>query len=81
MGQGEAGAGHGPSRGNKGCQLPAEGLTVLEVEVVRCLGRPEAHGVDNVVPIARHRSVIGHGQHYLQRVPESEAGQAAGVLP
>lgn len=81
MGQDEAGAGHGPSRGNKGCQLPAEGLTILEVEVVRCLGRPEAHGVDDVVPIAGHRSVIGHSQHYLQRVPESEAGQAARVQP
>lgn len=81
MGQNETGAGHGPSRGNKGCQLPAEGLTVLEVEVIRCLSRPEAHGVDNVVSIARHRSVIGHGQHYLQGATGSEAAQAVRVQP
>lgn len=81
MDWGEAGAGHGPGRGNQGCQLPAEGLTVLEVEVIGCLGRPEAHGVDNVVPIARHGCVVGHGQHDLQGAPESEAGQAARGQP
>lgn len=81
MDLGEAGAGHEPGRANQGCQLPAEGLTVFEVEVIRCLGRPETHGVDNVVSITRHRGVVGHSQHYLQEAAESETGQAAGVQP
>lgn len=42
------------------------GLTVLEVEVIGGLGRPQAHGVDDVVAIARHWRVVGHGQHHLQ---------------
>lgn len=40
-------------------------LTVLQLEVIGCLGRPEPHGVDGVVLIPRHWGVIGHGEYHL----------------
>lgn len=42
-----------------------EGRTVLQPEVIGRLGRPQPHGIDRVVLIAGHWSVIGHGEHHL----------------
>lgn len=42
-------------------------LTLLEVEVVWCLGRPESHGVHSVVLVSRHWSVVRHGKDNLKR--------------
>lgn len=40
-------------------------LTVFEVKFTGSLGRPESHGVNDVVPVARNRSVIGQSQNHL----------------
>ena len=57
------------SRGEFGRSHPTEirgsERTVMELEVIGCLGRPQPHGVDGVVPVARHRGVIRHGQYHL----------------
>lgn len=37
----------------------------MELEVIGRLGGPQPHGVDGVVPVARHRGVVRHGQHHL----------------
>lgn len=42
-------------------------LTLLEVEVVGCLGRPESHGVHSVVLVSRHWGVVRHGKDNLQK--------------
>lgn len=42
-------------------------LTVLEVEVAGGLGRPQPHGVDDVVSVPGHRRVVRKGQHHLDR--------------
>lgn len=59
-----------------------EGRTVVQLEVVRRFGGPQPHGVDRVVPVARHRGVIGHGQHHLaRREGRMEASQLRCLLP
>lgn len=40
-------------------------LTVFQVEVAGSLGGPQPHGVDDVVPVARHRGVVRKSQHHL----------------
>lgn len=42
-------------------------LTLLEVEVVWSLGRPESHGVHSVVLVSRHWGVVRHGKDNLKR--------------
>ena len=42
-------------------------LTVFQVEVVGGTSRPQPHGVNRVVHVARDGSVIGHGQHHLSQ--------------
>lgn len=52
----------GQRRGSEGTAL-----TLLEVEVVWCLGRPESHGVHSVVLVSRHWGVVRHGKDNLER--------------
>lgn len=42
-------------------------LTLLEVEVIGRLGRPESHGVHSVVLVSRHWGVVRHGKDNLKR--------------
>ena len=47
--------------------LPLAGILAgFEVEVHGGLGGVEAHGVDDVVLVARHGGVVGQGEHSLQ---------------
>lgn len=64
QGQGQEGAQAAGDAGGGG--TGGGSLTVLEVEVVGSLGRPQAHGVDHVVAVARHGRVVRQGQHHLQ---------------
>lgn len=43
-------------------------LTVFEVEVTGGLGRPQSHGVDDVVPVAGDWGVIGKSQNHLSQI-------------
>lgn len=45
--------------------------TVFEVKVTGGLSRPQSHGVDNVVSVARDRGVIWQSQHDLP-IPSQE---------
>lgn len=40
-------------------------LTVFQVEFTGGLGRPQTHGVHNVVPVSWHGSVVWQGQNNL----------------
>lgn len=75
------GSGFGQAWLGRGCLLLAAELTVLEVEVIGGLGRPQAHGVNDVVAVARHRCVIWHGQHHLQGHPVGIRSWASAVSP
>lgn len=63
-------------------------LTLLEVEVIWCLGRPESHGVHGVVLVPRHWGVIRHGKDNLERtvipsgysITSSTVGEPEGVF-
>lgn len=45
--------------------------TVFKVKIAGCLRRPQPHGVDNIVSVARNRGVIWQSQHHLP-VPSQE---------
>lgn len=55
--------------------------TVVELEVVGGLGRPQPHGVDSVVLVARHRGVIWHGQHHLAKGETVRIKSARDMVP
>lgn len=55
-------------RSGRGLLTLAE-LTVLEVEVIGGFCRPQAHGIHDVVAVARHGCVVRHGQHHLWDTP------------
>lgn len=46
--------------------------TVFQVEVARCLRRPQPHGVDNIVPVAGDGGVVGQSQHHLSGEPHRD---------
>lgn len=49
--------------------------TVFQVELARCLRRPQPHGVDNVVPVAGDGGVVGQSQHHLPGEPQADRDQ------
>ena len=51
-------------------------LTELKVKVTGALGRPESHGVDDVILVPRDGAVVGHGEHRLYE--EDEGGGEGG---
>lgn len=42
-------------------------LTVFEVKVTGGLSRPQSHGVDDVVSVARDWGIIGQSQNHLDQ--------------